>query len=67
MYRMEGCTQSLLRLVTPRSKAPQKGCCCPTFMPLMESELAQSLAIVRSEYKGPIEVASDLKAYQIGA
>ena len=36
-------------------------------MPLMESELAQSLAIVRSEYNGPIEVASDLKAYQIGA
>jgi len=36
-------------------------------MPLMESELAQSLAIVRSEYKGPIEVAGDLKAYQISA
>jgi len=36
-------------------------------MPPMESELAQSVAIVRSEYDGPIEVASDLKEYQIGA
>jgi ribonuclease BN (tRNA processing enzyme) len=33
----------------------------------MESEVAQSLTIVRSEYDGPIEVATDLKAYQIGA
>jgi ribonuclease BN (tRNA processing enzyme) len=36
-------------------------------MPPIESELAQSLTIVRSEYDGPIEVASDLKAYEIGA
>ena len=36
-------------------------------MPPMESEVAQSLTIVRSEYDGPIEVASDLKAYHIGA
>jgi ribonuclease BN (tRNA processing enzyme) len=36
-------------------------------MPPMESELAQSLTIVRSEYDGSIEVASDLNAYQIGA
>jgi ribonuclease BN (tRNA processing enzyme) len=35
-------------------------------MPPMESELAQSVVIVRSEYNGPIEVASDLKEYQIG-
>lgn len=33
----------------------------------MESEVAQSLTIVRSEYDGPIEVATDFKAYQIGA
>ena len=36
-------------------------------MPPMERELARSLAIVRSEYDGPIEVASDLQTYQIGA
>ncbi len=36
-------------------------------MPPIESELAQSVAIVRREYDGPIEVASDLKEYQIGA
>ncbi len=35
-------------------------------MPPIEGELAQSLAIVRSEYDGPIDVASDLKTYQIG-
>jgi len=36
-------------------------------MPPMESQIAQPLTIVRSECDGPIEVASDLKAYQIGA
>ena len=36
-------------------------------MPPIESALAQSLAVVRSEYNGPVEVASDLQAYQIGA
>jgi ribonuclease BN (tRNA processing enzyme) len=35
-------------------------------MPPMERELAQSLAIVRSSYHGPIDIASDLEAYQIG-
>ncbi|MGB6520851.1 MAG: MBL fold metallo-hydrolase [Candidatus Cybelea sp.] len=36
-------------------------------MPPIESALAQSLAIVRSEYTGRVEVASDLQTYQIGA
>jgi ribonuclease BN (tRNA processing enzyme) len=36
-------------------------------MPPIESELAQSVAIVRRTYDGPIEVASDLKEYQIGS
>ena len=36
-------------------------------MPPIESDLTDSLAIVRRAYDGPIEVASDLKEYQIGA
>jgi ribonuclease BN (tRNA processing enzyme) len=36
-------------------------------MPPIESDLAESLAIVRNEYSGPIEVANDLQTYEIGA
>jgi ribonuclease BN (tRNA processing enzyme) len=36
-------------------------------MPRMESALEPSLAVVRSEYSGPVEVARDLETYQIGA
>ncbi len=35
-------------------------------MPPIESELEQSMAIVRREFGGPIEVARDLKVYEIG-
>ncbi|HXM07222.1 MAG TPA: MBL fold metallo-hydrolase [Candidatus Acidoferrum sp.] len=35
-------------------------------MPLMENELEPSLAVVRSEYSGPVEVAKDLETYEIG-
>jgi ribonuclease BN (tRNA processing enzyme) len=34
-------------------------------MPPIESALAESLAIVRSEYSGPIEIADDLQTYEI--
>ncbi|HEY3675349.1 MAG TPA: MBL fold metallo-hydrolase [Candidatus Tumulicola sp.] len=34
-------------------------------MPLMEDRLEESLAIVRREYSGPVEVASDLQTYDI--
>jgi ribonuclease BN (tRNA processing enzyme) len=34
-------------------------------MPPIEGELAQSVATVRRQYNGPIEIASDLKEYQI--
>jgi ribonuclease BN (tRNA processing enzyme) len=35
-------------------------------MPPMESELDRSLAIVRSAYSGPIDVANDLQTYPVG-
>ena len=35
------------------------------FMPAIENELAQSVAIVRREYSGRIEIASDLKTYEV--
>ena len=43
----------------PEWKAARKALCSRLhhLMPPMESELAQSLTIVRSEYDGPIEVA----------
>jgi len=35
------------------------------FLPAIENELAQAVAIVRREYSGKIEIASDLKTYDV--